>query len=67
MSFHDELQQIRTLSDGMARMATVASATGIMSSMPSLCEESARHIREQLKALSDEITHRIQQRINRSL
>jgi hypothetical protein len=66
MSLTDELRQIQTLSDGIVRMAAVATATGIMPSDPSLGEERARDIREQLTALRDEITHRLQQRIHRS-
>jgi len=66
MSLTDELQQIRTLSESIGRMAIVASTTGFMPSPPSTVEERARSIKKELKALSDEITQRLQQRINRS-
>jgi hypothetical protein len=55
MSLQDELQQIRTLLDGIDLMMTAGSATGTMPFVNDTLEERARNIREQLKSLSGEI------------
>ena len=58
----EELQLIRTLSDGIERMVTDAIATETIPSAQVTWEERALEIRAQLQLLSDEIS----QSINRS-
>ena len=59
VSLLEELQLIRTLLDGIERMVTAAIATAIIPSAQVTWEERALAIREQLQALSDEISESI--------
>ena len=59
ISLLEELQLIRTLSDGIERMVTDAMATETIPSTESTWEERAQDIREQLQVLSDEISQSI--------
>ena len=59
VSLLEELQLIRTLSDGIERMVTAAIATATIPSVQVTWEERALAIREQLQALSDEVEESI--------
>ena len=59
VSFMDELQRIRTLSEGIERMVTAAIATDTIPSLHSPWEERVREIRERLQSLSDDIAQSI--------
>jgi hypothetical protein len=59
VSLLEELQLIRTLSDGIERMVTAAIATEAIPSAQVMWEERALEIREQLQLLSDEIAESI--------
>jgi len=68
VSLMEELQLIQTILGGIDRMVTAAAiAAGTISPLQPTLEERARNIREQLEALSDEITQGIQERVDRSL
>jgi hypothetical protein len=68
VSLMEELQLIQTIMSGIDRMVTAAAiATGTISPLQPMLEERARDIREQLEALSDEITQNIQQRVDPSI
>jgi hypothetical protein len=58
-SLLEELQLIRTLLDGIERMATTAIATETVLSPESPLEQKAQTIREQLQSLSNEISESI--------
>ena len=68
MSLMEELQLIQTILGGIDRMVTAAAiAAGTISPLQPTVEERTRNIREHLELLSDEITQRIQQGVDRSI
>jgi hypothetical protein len=58
-SLQEELQLIRTLLEGIERMATAAIATETVPSPEPSLEKKARSIREQLQSLSNEISESV--------